>query len=223
LQFKPETFFWSGLRTFLDLKKLLTQIKNDEHPLISKDASVDFFSYSIGAFLTEIMMMENYNGWFSDSKAFLFCGGPTMSGMYATSKYIYDSETYKSMTNFYVKNFETEMQKINRMRNYFNNQEDAADDFKSMLTIELLKNHREKKFKTLSSRIKAVALAKDEVIPPKSVLETLNGGNINIPVEVLDFPFDYDHISPFPLAEKIQDDVDKSFYEVFSIAGDFLK
>jgi hypothetical protein len=225
LQFKPETFFWSGLRTFYDLKKLLRQIKNDEHPLISKNASVDFFSYSIGAFLTEIMMMENYSGWLSDSKAFLFCGGPTMSGMYATSKYIYDSETYKSMTNFYVKNFELEMKKINRMKNYFNSYGDGAQDFKSMLTIDMLKTHREKKISELSSRIKALALVKDEVIPPVSVIETLKGERNDIPVEVevMDFPFEYNHISPFPLSEKIQKEVDKSFHEVFTMASEFLK
>ncbi len=66
-----------------------------------------------------------------------------MSGMYATSKYIYDSETYKSMTNFYVHNFETEVSKNKAMSRYFNNPVDAAMDFKSMLTIDMMKDYRD--------------------------------------------------------------------------------
>ena len=225
LQFKPDTFFWSGLRTYFDLIKLFTRIKSGNHPCINNDASIDFFSYSIGAFVTEIMVMNNYNKWLSDTKAFLFCGGPTMSGMYATSKYIYDSETYKSMTNFYVHNFETEVSKNKAMSRYFNNPVDAAMDFKSMLTIDMMKDYRENKLMSLSSRIKALALVYDDVIPPLSVIETLRGTEDRIPidVEVMDFAFDYDHISPFPLGESIQDKVDKSFNAVFNMAGEFLK
>lgn len=225
LQFKPETFFWSGLRTYCDVLKLLAQIKSDEHPLISENASIDFFSYSIGAFLTEILMMNNFNNRLDKSKAFLFCGGPTMSGMYATSRYIYDSETYKSMTNFYVLNFEEEIKKSSGMKRYFANPDDAAVDFKSLLSIDMLKEHREKKLNSLSDRIKALALVKDTVIPPESVIQTLNGNDKKISTEVIvmDFPFDYDHISPFPLGESIQNEVDKSFGEVFNIASEFLK
>jgi hypothetical protein len=225
LQFKPEIFFWSGMRTFNDIIKLLSQIKSDEHPLFSKDSSIDFFSYSIGAFLTEILLMDNFNDWFSESKAFLFCGGPTMSGMYATSRYIYDSETYKSMTNYYVHNFEDEIKKSNGMNEYYKNPEPAAIDFKSMLTMDLLKEHRENKLRNLSGRIKALALIKDKVIPSTSVIQTLQGKNKDIPIDVrvMDFPFEYDHISPFPLGENIQEEVDKSFLDVFNTAGEFLK
>ncbi len=225
LQFKPETFFWSGLRTYYDILKLFAQIKSDEHPLISENASVDFFAYSIGAFLTEILMMNNFNNWLDESKAFLFCGGPAMSGMYATSRYIYDSETYKSMTNFYVLNFEEEIKKSSGMQRYFANPDDAAIDFKSLLSVDMLKEYREKKLNNLSDRIKALALVKDTVIPPESVIQTLNGDDKKISTEVIvmDFPFDYDHISPFPLGENIQVEVDKSFGKVFNIASEFLK
>lgn len=225
LHFNPDTFFWSGLRTYFDLIKLFDLIKSGNHPCFYKDAEIDFFSYSIGAFVTEILLMNNHNNLLSDSKAFLFCGGPTMSGMYATSKYIYDSETYKSMTNFYVKNFETEVSKNKAMNQYFENPDDAAIDFKSLLTIEMMKDYRENKLMGLAERIKALALVHDEVIPPDSVIETLKGSKNKIPVDVdvMDFTYEYDHISPFPLAESIQDKVDKSFNAVFNLAGEFLE
>lgn len=225
LQFKPETFFWSGLRTYRDILKLIEIIKSDRHPVIDKDSSLDFFSYSIGAFLTEILLMDNNQNYFRDSKAMLFCGGPVMSHMYATSRYIYDSETYKSMTKFYVTDFEEEVKKSEGIRKYFESPEPAAIDFKSMLNINLLNNYREEKIRNLSGRIKAISLEKDNVIPPSSVILTLQGSNKNIPVEVTvkDFPFEYDHISPFPLGEGIKNEVNNSFMEVFEEASDYLK
>lgn len=225
LQFKPESFFWSGMRSYNDIIKLLQQIKSDNHPIIDKNASIDFFSYSIGALLTEILLMDNFNGWFGETKAILFCGGPVMSHMYATSKYIYDSETYKSMTNFYVLNFEEEIKKSKGMNIYFNNPEPASLDFMCMLNMEFLKEKRESELKKLSKQIKAISLVKDEVIPPSSVILTLKGKDKNIPTDVTvkDFPFEYDHISPFPLGEGIRNEVNKSFLEVFTEASDYLK
>lgn len=225
LQFKPETFFWSGMRTFNDIISLLTQIKSDNHPVIGKNASIDFFSYSIGAFLTEILLMDNHNNWFDDTKALLFCGGPVMSHMYATSRYIYDSETYKSMTNFYVLNFDKEVDKSNGMKRCYKNPDPAAVDFKSMLNIKIDSDCRENKLRKLSGRIKAISLENDNVIPPASVILTLQGINKNIPVEITvkDFPFEYDHISPFPLGDGIKNDVNKSFIEVFEESSEFLK
>jgi len=148
-----------------------------------------------------------------------------MSHMFATSRYIYDSETYKSMTNFYVNNFNDEIKKSYGMMKYFENPEPAAIDFKSMLNINIDTQYRESKLNKLSGRIKAISLKKDFVIPPESVLLTLRGINNNIPIDVLvkDFPFDYDHISPFPLGENLSNQVDDSFREVFSLASDFLK
>jgi len=225
LQFKPETFFWSGMRTYRDILKLLELIKSGGHPVIDKDSSIDFFSYSIGAFLTEILLMDNNDNFFNDSNALLFCGGPVMSHMYATSRYIYDSETYKSMTKFYVTDFENEIKKSDGIKKYFESPEPAAVDFKSLLNIDLMKDYREEKIMKLSGRIKAISLEKDFVIPPSSVKLTLQGANGNIPVEVTvkDFPFEYDHISPFPLGEGIKDEVNKCFKEVFEEASEFLK
>jgi len=55
-------------------------------------------------------------------------------------------------------------------------------------------------------------------------MKTLKGRENNIPVNVmtLDFPYEYDHVSPFPLIENIQKEVDISFNRVFEIAGDYL-
>ena len=225
LQYAPQTFFWSGLRTYFDILKLINQIKNDEHEYIDRNASIDFFSYSIGAFLTEILLVADDKGLFNNSRAFLFCGGPTMDAMYPVSKYIYDNKTEAEMISFYVKNFDASLKSDSSLNNYFIDDNSAGIAFKAMLNYENLRLCREDRFRKLSENICALALEKDSVIPPVSVKKTLNGIDNDIPVRVysMDFPFEYDHVSPFPLNEHIQTDVNISFNKVFEIAGNFLK
>jgi hypothetical protein len=225
LQLSPQSFFWSGLRTYSDIHKLLGQIKNGEHKYIDKYATIDFFSYSIGAFLTEILFIADTADIFKKSRAFLFCGGPTMDKMYPISKYIYDNKTEYEMTSYYVRNFENNIKNDTNLTKYYSQKTEVGLAFKSMLNYEHLKDFRENKLGEKSKNISALALAKDKVIPPNSVRETLCGKNNNIPIDVniMDFPFEYGHVSPFPLIEHIQPDVNKCFDKVFNLAGRFLK
>jgi hypothetical protein len=224
LQFAPQTFFWSGLRTYNDIHKLIKQIRSNDNEYIEKDATLDFFSYSIGAFLTEILFLSDTDGIFNNSRAFLFCGGPTMDAMYPVSKYIYDNKTEVEMISFYVNNFDESIKRNNDLQRYFRNSVSAGNAFKSMLNKNYLTEFREEYFNRFYKNIFALALEKDFVIPPLSVRKTLKGRENNIPVNVmtLDFPYEYDHVSPFPLIENIQKEVDISFNRVFEIAGDYL-
>ena len=224
LQFAPQTFFWSGLRTYNDIHKLLKQISNNENEYIDKNATIDFFSYSIGAFLTEILFLADAEGQFNDSRAFLFCGGPTMDKMHPVSRYIYDNKTEAVMISFYVNNFDESIERDKYLKRYFGKSVSAGQAFKSMLNKNILSEIREEKLKILNKNICALALDKDFVIPPLSVINTLKGKDKNIPINVMkmDFPFNYDHVSPFPLNENIQEDVDICFDRVFGIAGEYL-
>ena len=224
LQFAPQTFFWSGLRTYNDILKLIKQIRSNNNEYIDKDATIDFFSYSIGAFLTEILFLSDTDGEFNDSRAFLFCGGSTLDSMYPVSKYIYDNKTEAEMISFYVNNFDENIKNNEDIRRYFGNSVSEGNAFKAMLNENDLKEFREEGFQKLQKKIFALALEKDFVIPPLSVKNTLNGRKNSIPINVmtLDFPYEYDHVSPFPLIENIQKEVDISFNHVFEIAGEFL-
>ena len=57
------------------------------------------------------------------------------------------------------------------------------------------------------------------------VLNTLQGEyrDIRNPVKILDFPFPYTHVNPFPTDEALEEKVDTSFNEVFNTAAGFLK
>jgi hypothetical protein len=93
-----------------------------------------------------------------------------------------------------------------------------------MLSYQKDKELREGLFRKLQKRLSAVALRKDSVVPPAEVMNALKGEyrDIGIPVKVLDFPYPYTHVNPFPTAEKIASEVTAEFDKVFGFAADHL-
>ncbi len=67
-------------------------------------------------------------------------------------------------------------------------------------------------------------MQKDYVMPFKAVDDTLNGdfNSSHIKTIVKDLPYDYDHVNPFPVIDKIADLVDESFNNVFELAASSL-
>jgi len=222
LQFCPELFFWSGLRSFYDVQKLISKIRRGSLKELEKDCKISLFGYSIGAFLIENLIMAREE-LFSDSKIVLFCGGPTMDIMYPISKYIYDSASEKVMTDFYVKNFENKIQTNEQLKRYFTEKEDYGMVFRSLLNINRFSDFRINKLKKFEDQILAIPLTSDEVMPPDSVRKTLNENGIRVKINEMHFPFEYDHISPFPLGEKIKEETNSCFEKVFSCVSEWLE
>ena len=219
LQMIPELFFWSGLRTFNDVLKLIDEVRGGKFDFIDKDARINFFGYSIGAFLTEhILFIEREK--FERSRAVLFCGGATMDLMYPSSRYIYDEETAKSMTDFYVQDFEKKIKGNVYLEKFFERDTRDAMTFRSMLNINTLSDYRTERISEIKERIYALPLTKDEVIPPRSVRKTLEAGGVN--VDEMDCGIDYDHISPFPLSANVKEETDRFFCSIFEKASSFL-
>lgn len=218
----PQRFFWSGLQTYLDIIQLIHEIRNDRLAVINPDAGIDLFAYSIGSFLSEILMMTNHDGLFSDSRLFIFCGGPTLDRMYPVSKYIMDSEALVALYSFYIEHLDNEFKRHPRLSHYFNDGHSSGIYFRAMLSNHRFKELREKRFRELSRQIVAVALERDEVIPPAEVLNTLKGDfrDIPIPVQIEHFPYDYTHVTPFSTRTSIEREVNDSFDRIFKLAAD---
>lgn len=221
IQMAPQRFFWSGRQTYSDILQLIYEIRRGKIPFLSKSSSIDFFSYSIGSFLSEILIMTNPKELFSDSKLFIFCGGPTLDRMYPVSKYILDSEANIALYSFFIEHLDNECRLNERLDHYFNRDHRSGTYFKAMLSLHRNREIREKRLKEIGTRIKAVALRNDEVIPPGEVLNTLKGDFRDLPaeVEVVDFPFDYTHITPFPLKSSIKSEVNEAFNTIFDMAA----
>jgi hypothetical protein len=225
LQMVPQRFFWSGLQTFYDISKLIGTIRKGEHPLISSDARIDLFAYSIGSFLSEILMMSNTKNYFDDSKLFMFCGGPTLDRMSPNSKFILDSDATIAIYSYYTERLESELKRDPRLAHYFTGAHGSGKYFKALLSYRKEKEFRENRFRELHDRIAALALNKDGVAPPNEVLNTLTGDSRNIPihVDVQDFPYPYNHVTPFPSEEKYEMPVNECFQQVFNLASEFLQ
>jgi len=221
----PQRFFWSGLQTFDDIVSLISEVKNGSHPFIARDATIDLFGYSVGSFLSEILLMANPSNYFGASRLFLFCGGPTLDRMFPDSKFILDSDATIAMYSYYTERLETELRLDRRISHYFSEAHPSGRVFRTMLSYQKNKEAREQFFREANGRLRAIALKKDDVVPPAEVLNTLMGEYRNIcnPVEVLDFPYPYTHVNPFPTGEGYDEVVDDWFSEVFSKAADHLR
>jgi hypothetical protein len=221
----PQRFFWSGLQTYYDVIQLIETIKSGKHPLIASEASIDFFAYSIGCLLAEILMMTNHNGYFDSSRLFMFCGGSVFNRLSPVSKLILDSEASVAMYSFAIEHLENHLKNDPHLNHYLGEAHPEGVYFRSMLNYGKMLSYRENAFRCIGERMMSVVLENDTVIPPYEVINTLQGIMRNLPaqVEILQFPYEYRHEDPFPVTETIAGEVTRQFHRVFDIAGKFLE
>ncbi|MFR9165817.1 MAG: DUF6051 family protein [Dysgonomonas sp.] len=221
---KPQRFIWSGLQTYYDVIDFIENFKAGKHPRIASDAKIDIVSYSIGTFLSEILMMTNQNGYFSDSKLISFCGGAVFNRLFPVSKFILDSEANVSLYSYVVEHIESHMKRDEVLGHYLGDSHPEGVNFRSMLNYKTLTKYREETFRRMKDRIYAIVLAQDTVVPAYEVINTLQGSKRDIPIRIdtLDFPYKYKHEDPFPSITSIKDDVDRQFRKTFDLVVDFL-
>lgn len=220
----PMRFFNSGYQTAFDIVKLLKQIRAGNHKVIPGGSRVNIFAYSIGAFLSQILMMGNHENLFSGSKLFMFCGGSVFSNMQGTSKLIMDSLAYKRIYSFYLDDFEKEISGKNPF-NEFVRSSQVGMAFRSMIDLGRFRTFRESIFSKLKDQIRSIALRHDKVIPADGIVRTMTPiiRRNSEPVEVWDFPYSYTHENPFPLfTNQSGADVDRSFERLITTAASFL-
>lgn len=213
----PLRFFTSGNQSLDDLKNLATSIQSGVHPKLKKGAAVDFFAYSIGAFLAQIMMLTYGEKLFSGSRLFMFCGGAPFNRMNGVSKLIMDEEAFIRLRFFYLKQFDREIKSKGPLAEMINSIQ-AGQAFRAMIDSSSFTRWRKAGFMKLAGRIRSIGLQKDLVIPPSGIAELLNPGQ----TEILDFPYAYSHENPFPLTAN-SSMVDQSFDQVFGKAAAFLR
>jgi hypothetical protein len=224
LQFHPELFIYSGLQSCYDVQKLMDEIRAGKNKFLTKDAHIDIFAYSIGAFFSQILMLANPEHLFDKTKLFIFCGGPTFDRMNGNSKYIMDSIAFNSLLEL---KHRSKFKQIRR-KVYATGDKILLDTWPGldlMMYTRRSRKKRESLFEEMKDRLYVVALEKDLVMPVDGIVKTVRGkkGKVEVPVEVIDFPYNYSHEQPFPIGDdKIQNLVDRSFTVVFDKAVDFF-
>lgn len=214
---KPQRFVWSGLQSYYDIIQLVEQIKLGKHPAINHNASIDIFSYSIGAFLSEILVMTNYNNYFDQSRLVMFCGGPVFNRISPVSKFILDSEANVNLYSFLVEHLGSHINKDDRLNHYLSDQHPEGMYFRSILNYNSMADFREKRISEIAERLYAIALNGDTVIYPYEVLNTLQGKyrNIRVRVDILDTPYRFIHEAPFTENSADEKSVSLHFDAVF--------
>jgi len=222
----PKLFALSGIQTYFDIVKLVSGIKAGNFDIFNKDCKIDFFGYSIGALLTQTLLISNPLNMFSKSKAFFFCGGSTFDKIDGNSRSIMDSEAFTNLRNYLLFNKIVIKNMLKMPSHYSRLFKKGWKAFLAMSGIEKYVIHRTNTFKYLIDRIKAVGLQNDFVIPGIAIKETLQTSwkNKSFEVDILDFPYKYSHEIPFPVTnKKIDDLVTQSFVLVFDKASRFLQ
>lgn len=214
---QPLRFFTSGRQSALDLEKLISSIQSGNHPLFAKGTGIDFFAYSIGAFLAQIMMLAYGETFLNDTRLMMFCGGAPFNRMNGVSKLIMDEEAFSRLRFFYLRQFEKELSKTDNPFSLFR-ESPATKAFNAMVDSRRLREWRNHRFEKMRKRISTIALKKDEVIPPSGISEIMNTENLR----TMDFPFEYTHENPFPLIPA-SEKVDQCFEKVFAEAAAFLR
>jgi hypothetical protein len=211
----PVRFYTSGRQTIEDLHKLAGILNRGEHPMFEKESKLDFFAYSIGSFLAEIVLMINPEHLFDRSKLFVFCGGSIFKSMSGESKFIMDKPAFENLLDYF----------LNRWWSVPAAQSDevAKNAFSSMIVPEFEQENREGFFSRLGNRISGISLKKDEVMPYEGVEACMGSQNAENRFRVMDFPYSYSHEVPFPSGDRVEPSLlNESFNRVFSQAAQFL-
>ncbi len=220
----PERFFLSGLQTTIDLHSLLNQLREGRHPLFEPGTSADFFAYSIGGLLAQVMFIANPAGLLSDARIFLFCAGSLFSEMNGISRVIIDEAANDRIQHYYRYELEDHIKRSGVFSSFFNSSKFGMA-FRSMIAPDRFRKVRERVFRKHAGQILAVSLKKDRVIPPERISTTLLGSGNRLPgnMEVYDFSYPYSHEVPFPVRMKdVSSLVDEAFEKVFQRAAIFL-
>jgi len=218
----PMRFFYSGYQTGKDITRLIGTIRDGKHSVIPGKAKINIFAYSIGAFLSEILLLGDPDNLLSDSKLFIFCGGSVFSKMYGSSKFIMDKRAYDRVYNFFMKDFEGKAIEKSPMKDLvFSSRIGTA--FRAMIDFDRLLHLRNSLVTQIQSRIKIISLKKDLVFPASGVMETSKILRISDNVSITDFQHPYAHENPFPLLDGCQGiEVNRSFDRIFMSAASFI-
>lgn len=217
----PLRFYVSGRESALNICQLVAGIKEGKHPLFREDCQVDLFAYSIGALLSQVLLIADPNGYFSSSRLFTFCGGSIFEKMNGNAKDIIDQNAYDTIKNYYLNYFVYGKQALAEGRLF---RDDALERaFRLMIAPDVYAPERHAFFEKAKDRVQMVSLKKDIVVPTVGLREAVGEELAPALTSELDFPYEYSHQTPFPSGKNIPfQDVFLGFRTVFDKAAGFL-
>jgi hypothetical protein len=216
----PERFFMSGLQSTTDLIDLLEQIKQGNHPLFEPNAKTDIFAYSISCLLVQSLMISNPNDILSQSRIVFFAGGSIFSSMYGVSKYIMDSAAFEKIRNFYL-DMVRRKEGMKQIQPWLM-EHSFGKAFGSLIVPEVCKKERDHAMKNFFRNLMIIALRDDKVMPLEGIHQATGEKFCRSEhLKVVHFPYGYSHENPFPIINKIDEQLEQAFMSVFNPAIEF--
>ena len=213
----PLRFYASGRESIYNIWQLASEMKNGQHPLFKEGTSINLFAYSIGALLSQVLLLANPDHLFTETRLFMFCGGSIFTEMNGNARDIMDKEAFLRVNRYFLYDFLENSIPLTSFPNDF-----LEQAFKAMLREDVLQPYRETFFERASHRIRAISLKKDIVMPTRGIIKALGQTSGKI-LKELDFPYPYSHQLPFPLRSKIDPGlVSQAFLSIFGPAAAFL-
>ncbi len=207
----PERFYLFIRETVLNLIQLKEQIEKGNHPLLKNSCHLDFFCYSIGALVSQVLFQSDPYEQFKESKLFIFCGGGVFHELNGNSRFIMSGEAFEVLKKFYRHKFDV----------------DDKDSIYHAAYTHFAADHnaaeRMAYYEKNAHRIKIISLKKDHVIPSSSITSCLGPENAARCLTELDFDLDYSHEVPFPLTKEKSKIANDMFKTVMAAASDFLR
>jgi pimeloyl-ACP methyl ester carboxylesterase len=196
LSARPERFFWGAIQSYLDLVDLARAIRSDRHPHFTPDARIDLFGFSAGGYLSLLLMLENPESLFSDSRGIVFASAVPTRDLNLFSPFILDLAAEVAMMRTYVKNIDSLANA--RMRHWFAEHGEG----RWMRALSGLRTDRarlEPGLKQISDRLLGITNLNDDVMPTGAMLNLLQGLNRDTGVKVAELEMGV-HESPFVCA-----------------------
>ena len=157
LSINPLRFYASGRESVYNLWQLVHEIKDGRHPLFKEDTSINLFAYSIGALLSQVLLLSNPEKMFSDTRLFMFCGGSIFSQMNGSARDIMDQEAFDSLQRYYRHDFLENRLLPGSFKNDF-----LEQAFKAMIRPDVLQDYRESFFQRACNRIRTFRSKADQ-------------------------------------------------------------
>ena len=218
---EPFRFYSSGRQTINDITRLAHHIHQGKHSLFNPGATANIFAYSIGSFLSEILLMANPLKLFTNTRLFIFCGGSIFSQMYGESRCIMDKTAYERLFHYYCHQWPDILKRTLTSGKILH--DNILSAFNSMIKYETFKDMREAFFNSSKHRISGISLYKDKVMPWAGVEACMGTRLAGQCFELIDFPYEYTHEFPFPAHGRIEDaTLNNSFISIFQKANAFL-
>ena len=197
---RPERFFWGAVQSYLDLVDLARTIRSGRHPHFASDARIDLFGFSAGGYLSLILMLEDPEELFKDSRGIVFASGVPTRDLNLLSPFILDLAAEVAMMRLYVKNIEGLSSA--RMRHWFEAHGEGRW-LRALSGLRADRTHLEARLRQVGSRLLGINNINDDVMPAGAMLNTLQGLNRDTGVGVAEFEMGV-HESPFVCADHNQ-------------------